>query len=81
MKKRYLKMFLILSIIVCGLLSVCCFNFAAGQGETTWETYSQEASDYLKMAINKMEEAINTYQGVNYPNKEFWVEAIDYGIY
>jgi tetratricopeptide (TPR) repeat protein len=31
------------------------------------------------MAINKMEEAIKTYQGVNYPNKELWVEAIDYG--
>ncbi len=75
MKKRYLKMFLILSLIICGLLSVFSFSFAAGQGET----FSQEASDYLEMAINKMDEAIKTYQGVNYPNKELWVEAIDYG--
>ncbi len=79
MKKRYLKMFLILSLIICGLLSVFSFSFAAGQGETTWETLSQEASDYLKMAVNKMNEAIKTYQGINYPNKELWVEAIDYG--
>jgi len=79
MKKRYLKMFLMLGVIICGLLSVFSFSFAAGQGETAWETFSQEASDYLKMAISKMDEAIKTYQGVNYPNKELWVEAIDFG--
>jgi tetratricopeptide (TPR) repeat protein len=79
MKKRYLKMFLILSLIICGLLSVFSFGFTAGQGETAWETLSQEASGYLEMAVNKMDEAIKTYQGINYPNKELWVEAIDYG--
>lgn len=79
MKKRYLKMFLILSVIIYGLLSVFSFSSATGQGETAWETFSQEASDYLEMAVNKMDEAIKTYQGVNYPNKELWVEAIDYG--
>jgi len=78
MKKRYLKILLILGLIIFGLLSVFSFSFAAGQGGTAWETFSQEASDYLKMAIDKMEEAIKTYQGVNYPNKELWVEAIDY---
>ncbi len=31
------------------------------------------------MAVNKMEEAIKTYQGANYPSKEIWAEAIDYG--
>jgi len=71
-------MFLMLSLIICGLLSVFIFSFAAGQGGSTWETPSQEASDYLEMAVNKMEEAIKTYQGVNYPSKELWVEAIDY---
>jgi len=78
MKNRYLKIFLMLTLVICGLLSVFSFGFVAGQSETAWETLSQEASDYLNMAINKMEEAINTYQGVNYPNKELWVEAIDY---
>ncbi len=79
MKKRYLKMFLMLSLIICGLLSIFSFSFAAGQGEIAWKTLSQEASYYLEMAVNKMDEAIKTYQGVNYPNKELWVEAIDYG--
>jgi tetratricopeptide (TPR) repeat protein len=79
MKKRYLRMFLILSLIIWGLLSVFSFSFATGQGGTAWETLSQEAFDYLEMAINKMEEAVKTYQGVNYPNKELWAEAIDYG--
>ncbi|MBE3127041.1 MAG: tetratricopeptide repeat protein [Candidatus Atribacteria bacterium] len=79
MKKRYLKMFLMLSLVICGLLSVFSFSFAAGQGQTAWETLSQEASDYLEMAINKMEEAIKTYQGANYPSRELWAEAIDYG--
>ncbi|MBE3036110.1 MAG: tetratricopeptide repeat protein [Candidatus Atribacteria bacterium] len=72
-------MFLILSLVICGLLSVFSFSFAAGQGQTAWETLSQEASDYLEMAINKMEEAIKTYQGANYPSRELWAEAIDYG--
>lgn len=79
MKKRYFKMFLMLSLVICGLLSVFSFSFAAGQGQTAWETLSQEASDYLEMAINKMEEAIKTYQGANYPSRELWAEAIDYG--
>ncbi|MCJ7813938.1 MAG: tetratricopeptide repeat protein, partial [Candidatus Atribacteria bacterium] len=79
MKKRYLKKFLMLSLVICGLLSVFSFSFAAGQGQTAWETLSQEASNYLEMAINKMEEAIKTYQGVNFPSKKLWVEAIDYG--
>lgn len=79
MKKRYLKVLLMLSLVICGLLSVFSFSFAAGQGETAWETLSQEASNYLEMAINKMEEAIKTYQGANYPSKKLWVEAIDYG--
>lgn len=75
MKKRCLKMILMLSLIICGLLSVFSLGFATDQGEIV----SQEASDYLEMAVNKMDEAIKTYQGVNYPNKELWVEAIDYG--
>jgi len=78
MKKRYLRNFLTVSLIICGLLSVFSFSSVAGQGEAAWETLSQEASDYLKMAVNKMDEAIKTYQGANYPNKELWVEAIDY---
>jgi tetratricopeptide (TPR) repeat protein len=77
MKKKYSKIILIL--IIWGLLSVFSLSFASSEGKTVWNTVSQEAFDYLKIAINKMNEAIETYQGVNYPNKELWAEAIDYG--
>jgi tetratricopeptide (TPR) repeat protein len=79
MKRKYQRIFLFLALIICGLLLEFNFCFVTGQEETAWETVSQEASDYLKMAVNKMEEAIKTYQGANYPSKELWGEAIDYG--
>lgn len=79
MRERYLKKYLIVGLIIYGLLITVSLSLAAGQGEVVWDTLSQEASDYLKMAINKMEDAIKTYQGINYPNKELWAEAIDYG--
>lgn len=79
MKKRYFKIFLILSLIICGFLSEFTVSIATGKGEVVWETVSAEASDYLEKAISKMEEAIQTYAGVNYPNKKLWVEAIEYG--
>ena len=79
MKKRDLKIFLILIFVICGLFLEFNLSFATGQGETAWETISQEASDYLERAISKMEEAIQIYAGANYPNKELWAKAIEYG--
>jgi len=72
-------MFLILSLIIFVFLSEFTVCFTAGKGEVVWETVSSEASYYLEQAISKMEEAIQTYAGANYPNKELWAEAIDYG--
>jgi len=37
-----------------------------------------QAVDYLQRAVNKMQEALDTYQGANYPGKKLWAEAIDY---
>jgi len=37
-----------------------------------------QAVDYLQRAVNKMEEALDTYQGANYPGRKLWTEAIDY---
>ncbi len=79
MKRKDQRIFLFLALIICGLLLEFNFCFVTGQEKTAWETVSQEASDYLKMAVNKMEEAIKTYGGANYPSKELWAEAIDYG--
>ena len=79
MQIKYIKISLVLSFIVCGLLLGFFVGNTAGAGGVVWETKSSEAADYLEDAIGKMEEAIRTYAGVNYPNKELWVEAIDYG--
>jgi len=79
MQKKYFKISLILSFIVCGLLLGFSIVTSAGAGGVVWETKSSEAANYLEHAIVKMEEAIRTYAGVNYPNKELWVEAIEYG--
>jgi tetratricopeptide (TPR) repeat protein len=37
-----------------------------------------EAVEYLQKAVDKMEEALDTYQGANYPGRQLWAEAIDY---
>ena len=79
MKKNSFKSFWFLSLIGLGLLVAFSFSYAAGQSETTWETASPEAAAYLEMAIDKMEEAIKTYQGANFPSRKLWAEAIEYG--
>ncbi len=79
MKKKYIKIFLILSLIICGFLLEFTIGISASQGGVVWETTSQEAADYLEKAISKMEGALKVYGGVNYPNKKIWVEAIDFG--
>ena len=75
MKRKILKVFLIFTLIVWGLLSVFSFSYTSGQEKIAF----QDASYYTEMAVNKMEEAIKTYGGVNYPNKKLWAEAIEYG--
>jgi len=79
MKKKYIKIFLILSLIIGGFWLEFTDGISASPGGVVWETKSSEAANYLERAISKMEGAINTYAGVNYPNKELWKEAIDYG--
>lgn len=73
MKKRHLKILLILILVIWALLST--FSYAICQEKTV----SQKAIYYTEMAVNKMEEALKTYGGANYPNKELWAKAIEYG--
>lgn len=45
------------------------------------EIFSQtetEAVELLQKAVEKMEEALDTYQGVHYPGRKLWADAIDY---
>jgi len=45
------------------------------------EIFSQtqpDAIELLQKAVDKMEEALDTYQGAHYPGRTLWAEAIDY---
>jgi len=45
------------------------------------EIYSDahpEAVELLQKAVNKMEEALDTYQGAHFPGRELWSDAINY---
>src|SRR4030042_2882427 len=53
-------------------------NSVAQQLQISSNTQPQ-AVDYLQRAVNKMEEALNTYpEGTHYPGRKLWAEAIDY---
>jgi len=47
------------------------------QGIYIYSDASPEAIEYLQEAVEKMEEALDTYQGANYPGRKLWTEAID----
>lgn len=52
-------------------------NVVTQQLQIFSNTQSQ-AVEYLQRAVDKMEEALDTYQGDNYPGRILWTEAIDY---
>jgi tetratricopeptide (TPR) repeat protein len=53
-------------------------NIAAQQLQISGNPPPQ-AVEYLQRAVNKMEEALNTYQeDAHYPGRKLWAEAIDY---
>ncbi len=65
--------FLILLMIF--LSSVWGDTFA--QGVTIYSDTVPEAVEYLQKAVEKMEEALATYQGANFPGRKLWSEAIE----
>ena len=42
------------------------------QGINIYSDANPEAVEYLQLAVAKMEEAIDTYQGANYPGRQLW---------
>jgi len=52
-------------------------NSTLAQGIYIYSNASPEAIEYLQEAVEKMEEALDTYQGANYPGRKLWTEAID----
>ena len=74
-KTIYYTMMLLLFIIVS---QIFILNGLAQQLQILSNTQPQ-AVDYLQRAVNKMEEALDTYQeGAHYPGRKLWSEAIDY---
>ena len=73
-KTIFYTMMLLLFIIVS---QIFILNGLAQQLQISSTTQPQ-AVEYLQRAVNKMEEALDTYQGANYPGRKLWIEAINY---
>ncbi|HOF03551.1 MAG TPA: tetratricopeptide repeat protein [Atribacterota bacterium] len=68
---RYLRVFLLI------MLSQIILFSSLAQGVEIYGSTSPAAEEYLQEAIEKMEEALATYQGANYPGRKLWTEAIE----
>ena len=73
-RKSYYILMLLVFIVV---FQAFILNSVAQPLEIYSDTQPQ-AVEYLQRAVNKMEEALATYQGANYPGRKLWAEAIDY---
>jgi len=74
-KTLYYTMMLLLFFIVS---QIFILTGVAQQIQISSNTQPQ-AIDYLQRAVDKMEEALNTYQAdAHYPGRKLWAEAIDY---
>lgn len=68
---RYLRVFLLI------MLSQIILFSSLAHGVEIYGSTSPAAEEYLQEAIEKMEEALATYQGANYPGRKLWTEAIE----
>jgi len=75
MKKKLITNRLVEVLIIFILINIFCLDFYAAQKNND----SQSAAYYTELAKAKMEEALLVYNGVNFPNKPIWAEAIEYG--
>jgi tetratricopeptide (TPR) repeat protein len=73
-RKTYFVLMMLLFFIVS---QIFILNSIAQQLRISSNAQPQ-AVEYLQRAVNKMEEALATYQGANYPGRKLWAEAIDY---
>lgn len=68
---RYFRVFLLI------MLSQIILFSSLAHGVEIYGSTSPAAEEYLQEAIEKMEEALATYQGANYPGRKLWTEAIE----
>ncbi len=74
MKRIKLKKIFTTLMVTCWVLLLLTFDVSSAQGGTPLE-----AAYYTEMAEKRMNEALETYGGINYPSKKLWTEAIHYG--
>ncbi|MDD3656907.1 MAG: tetratricopeptide repeat protein [Atribacterota bacterium] len=64
-------------IILLAILFQLIYGSSLAQQVNIFSDATPEAVEYLEKAVEKMEEALATYQGANYPGRKLWTEAID----
>ena len=66
-------------LIIMTFLFVCFIfvTFGLSQEIKIFSQANPEAIQYLEKAVQQMNQALETYEGANYPGKELWSRAID----
>ncbi len=64
-------------LVLIFLLLIAITNNCIAQEIAIYSDTYPLAEEYLQRAVEKMEEALATYQGANYPGRKLWTEAID----
>lgn len=77
MKLNQIRYYRIRLLLILAILSIFSLNGVSQEVEILSDAES-EAVEYLQKAVDKMEEALDTYQGANYPGRKLWAEAIEY---
>ncbi len=74
LNERYYFQAILIFIVFLFMFSA---NTVLAQDVAIYSSASPVAEKYLQEAVDKMEEALATYQGANYPGRKLWTEAID----
>ena len=74
-KRLPIKCSLVILVLILFFQSIILSGSA--QGIQVYSNAAPEAVEVLQEAVEKMEEALALYQGVNYPGRKLWTEAIE----
>jgi tetratricopeptide (TPR) repeat protein len=76
MKHSKLTMNYFIMLLIVVFFSMIGIN-ALAQNINIYSDSNTEATEYLQRAVGKMDEALATYQGANFPGRQLWAEAIN----
>ncbi|MDD4363163.1 MAG: tetratricopeptide repeat protein [Atribacterota bacterium] len=78
MKKNNWKKYAIVILFLLFSIIFAICSFAQSADVQIFSQTDPEAIEYLQKAVAKMEEALEVYQGIHYPGRELWADAIGY---